>query len=49
MKEVKFLFVEKEVCREKLGQLSLRKIKPIKGTMDLHDIAYDNSMSALRT
>lgn len=42
MKEVKFLFVEKTECKKKLEEISRMKLKPVKGTMKLHTVAYDS-------
>lgn len=49
MKEVKFLFVGKEECRKKLEELKLMNLKPLKGTMKLHAIAYDSKTFELCT
>ncbi|VDI36208.1 Hypothetical predicted protein [Mytilus galloprovincialis] len=49
MKEVKFLFVKKEECKKKLDQLNKIKLRPIKGTMKFHAVAYDLQTAELCT
>lgn len=44
MKEVSFIFVEKEKCKQKSEEFTSLKIKPVRNTMTLHAIAISGSV-----